>query len=88
MPLQFTQTFSYAVAVVGLEETFFHVSEDVGVVDLCVNVSSPVNDCPIKFPFEVQLSTRDGTAGNASFTACKDPLTKLILFRSGSWRLW
>ena len=66
IPLQFTQILSYAVAVVGLEETFFHVSEDVGVVDLCVTVSSPVNDCSIKFPFEVQLSTHDGSAGTVS----------------------
>ena len=49
------------VAVVGLEQTFFRVSESVGVVELCANVSFPVVDCPIKFPFEVNLSTRDGT---------------------------
>ena len=52
--------------MVGLEQTFFSVSEDVGVVELCANVSSPVNDCPIKFPFEVQLSTLDGSAGLVS----------------------
>ena len=52
------------MAVVGLEQTFFSVSEGVGVVELCVNVSSPVIDCPIKFRFEIQLSTRDGSAGN------------------------
>ena len=50
------------VACVGLEQTFFRVSEGVDVVELCANVSSPVVDCPIKFPFEVNLSTRDGTA--------------------------
>ena len=50
------------VAVVGLEQTFFRVSASVGVVELCANVSFPVVDCPIKFPFEVNLSTRDGTA--------------------------
>ena len=55
-----------SVAVVGLEQTFFRVSEDVGVVELCANVSSPVIDCPIAFPFEVQLSTRDGSAGLVS----------------------
>ena len=69
IPLQFTQTLSYAVAVVGLEETFFSVSEDVGVVELCANVSSPVIDCPIKFPFEVQLSACDGIASNAYYNA-------------------
>ena len=50
------------VACVGLEQTFFRVSESVGVVELCANVSSPDVDCPIKFPFEVNLSTNDGTA--------------------------
>ena len=50
------------VACVGLEQTFFRVSEGVDVVELCASVSSPVVDCPIKFPFEVNLSTRDGTA--------------------------
>ena len=53
-------------AVVGLEQTFFRVSEDVGVVELCANVSSPVIDCPIAFPFEVHLTTHDGSAGLVS----------------------
>ena len=50
------------VAVVGLEPTFFRVSEGVGVVELCASVLSPDVECPIKFPFEVNLSTRNGTA--------------------------
>ena len=48
----------------GLERTSFLVMENVGVVEVCVNVSFPVIDCPIAFPFEVILSTDDGTAGN------------------------
>ena len=52
-----------AGAVVGLEQTFFRVSEDVGVVELCANVSFPDITCPIEFPFEVVLATADGTAG-------------------------
>ena len=55
-------------AVVGFEQTFFRVSEDVGVVELCANVYFPVIDCPIAFPFEVHLFTRDGFAGTMSFT--------------------
>ena len=51
------------MAVVGLEETFYQVSEDVGVVEVCAIVYSPVNDCPIAFPFQVRLTTRDGSAG-------------------------
>ena len=51
------------MAVVGLEMTFYQVSEDVGVVEVCAIVIQPVNDCPIAFPFEVQLFTSDNTAG-------------------------
>ena len=75
-------TLSYVGAVVGLEQTFFRVSGDVGVVELCANVSFPVIDCPIKFPFEVQLSTCDGTASTASFAVCMR--YNHILYPSGS----
>ena len=47
----------------GLEMTFFSVSEGVGYVELCAYVSFPEITCPIEFPFEVGLSTADGTAG-------------------------
>ena len=52
-----------AEGVVGLERTFYQVSEDVGVVEVCAIVYSPTIDCPIEFPFDVRLSTRDGSAG-------------------------
>ena len=52
-------------AVVGLEQTVIRViEEETGGVKLCVNVTFPIIDCPIEFPFEVRLSTSDGTAGN------------------------
>ena len=51
------------MAVVGLEQTFFSVSENVGVVELCARVFEPDIDCPIEFPFNVSLSTSDDTAG-------------------------
>ena len=73
-------TLSYVGAVVCLEQTFFRVSGDVGVVELCANVSFPVIDCPIKFRFEIQLSTCDGTASTASFTVCM----RYIIYPSGS----
>ena len=50
-------------AVVGLEKTFYSVSEYVGVLGLCAIVYSPTVDCPIVFPFDVSLSTSDNTAG-------------------------
>ena len=57
--------FPVSVAVVGLERTFYSVSEDVGVVEVCAIVHVPDDsfDCPIMFPFEVNLSTDDDTAG-------------------------
>ena len=58
--------FSYAVAVVGLERTFYNVSEDMGVVEVCAIVYSPVIECPIQFSFEVQLITSDASAGKES----------------------
>jgi hypothetical protein len=46
-------------AVVGLEKTFYPVSEDVGVVEICAIVYSPNTACPIEFPFSVSLSTTE-----------------------------
>ena len=67
MPSLITTIF-YTVAVVGLEETFYNVSEDVGIVEVCVIVYEPDDDlCPISFPFQVQLSTSDGTAGSYTY---------------------
>ena len=51
------------MAVVGLEKTFYQVSEDVGVVEVCAIVYSPAIVCPIKFPFNVTLNTTDDSAG-------------------------
>ena len=52
-----------AGARVGLEQTFFRVIEDVGVIELCAVVFEPDLECPIKFPFDVQLYTTYGSAG-------------------------
>ena len=57
-------TYHYSAgAMVGLEQTFFRVMEGVGYVELCAIVSFPEITCPIEFPFDVSLSTADGTAG-------------------------
>ena len=40
----------FAAAVVGLERTFYQVSEGVGVVEVCAIVYSPSGACPITFP--------------------------------------
>ena len=47
----------------GLEQTFFRVKQGAGYVELCASVSFPEITCPIEFPFDVSLSTADGTAG-------------------------
>ena len=54
-------------AVVGLEETFYQVSETDGVVMVCVVIYEPDIDCPIKFPFDVNLFTTDGSAGKMTW---------------------
>ena len=66
----FVHSSTPAVAVVGLEQTFFRVSEDVGVVELCAVVYTPIIECPIEFPFDVRLSTRDDTAGMSMQIVC------------------
>ena len=39
------------------------MSEDEGVVEVCAIVTNPDIMCPTKFPFEVDFSPTDGTAG-------------------------
>ena len=49
----------------GLERSFYDVSELVGVVEVCTVVFMPVIAvCPIQFPFNIMFSTTDNTAGN------------------------
>ena len=47
----------------GLEKTFYSVTEDVGVVEVCAIVYSPNIVCPIVFPFGIRLLTGDASAG-------------------------
>ena len=53
----------FAAAVIRLERAFYTVSEDEGMVEVCAIVTSPDIMCPIEFPFQVNFSTTDGTAG-------------------------
>ena len=66
-----------AGATVGLERTFFRVMQGVGYVELCANISFPEITCPIEFPFDVSLSTADGTAG-----IMRDMLNYVPMFHS------
>ena len=55
------------VAVVGLERTFYQVSDGEGAVEVCAIVRDPAAImCPIAFPFTIGFSTANGTAGNTS----------------------
>ena len=72
------------VAVVGLERTFYQVSENVGVVEVCAIVYSPEGDCPIEFLFDVNLIITNGRAGkervkNYTYRYCCKKLTSLFL---------
>ena len=53
------------MARVGLEQTYYEVSEDVGVVEVCavVYMPDPSGPCPIDFDFTVLLSTVAMSAG-------------------------
>ena len=49
----------------GLERTFYSVSESDGSVDVCTTVFQPNSsvDCPIAFPFTIDFFTTDDSAG-------------------------
>ena len=47
----------------GLESTSYSVLEEMGMVEVCAVIYSPVIDCPITFPFDVSLTTTNGRAG-------------------------
>ena len=51
--------------MVGIEDTFYRVSESVGFVRVCVIVYEPPSsaECAINFPFDVSLFTNSSTAG-------------------------
>ena len=51
------------MAVVGLEKTFYELSEDVNMVTVCAIVYIPDIICPIQFDFNVTLSISDESTG-------------------------
>ena len=53
----------FLVVYVNFEKTIFSVAEDtIGGVEVCVNVSTEDSPVTVEFPFEVNISTIDGTA--------------------------
>ena len=49
------------MAVVGLERTFYQVSEDVGMVEVCARTN-----CPIDFVFAIRFSAFSISVGDGS----------------------
>ena len=60
------------MAVVGLEETFYHTGEGQGAVEVCAIAYMPDDTvpCPIAFEFTVYLSNAEFTAGIYLCIAC------------------
>ena len=52
-----------AVAAIQLETTSFTVNEEVGSVEVCVNLLTSDEECPVEFDVRVNLSSRAVTAG-------------------------
>jgi len=55
-------TNNIAELVVGFENTSLDVSESVGNVELCVNISQPFK-APVEIEFNLTVESRAGTAG-------------------------
>ena len=49
--------------MVGFERTVTGVGEEQGMVQVCLRIFSPNVDCPVAFPFELIMRTRDESAG-------------------------
>ena len=59
----------FTEAIIGFQPTSVTATEEAESVDieLCVVVLSPDINHPISFPFEVEVTTTDGTAGKGSY---------------------
>ena len=49
--------------MVGLERTYYSVSEGDGLIEVCAVVSNPTGTCPIDFTFTVDIDVRGDNAG-------------------------
>ena len=47
-----------------LENTLVKVQEDDENAQFCLLIENPVDECPVPFPFQIYISTINGTAGN------------------------
>ena len=55
----------FAEVTIGLENTAFTATEGIGTIKVCVNLNCPGTrpNCSVSFPFGVNFSTVDDTAG-------------------------
>lgn len=51
------------MAIVGLQFENMEVNENARELEVCIVVHTPETDCPITFPFEVNIFTTSDTAG-------------------------
>ena len=66
------------MAVVGLERTFYNVSEDEKHVELCADVLLPNIECPIEFPFDIYLVLSNDSTGVLIILRVYKSLTHLL----------
>ena len=63
-------------ATVGLDLPFYRVSEGRDLVQVCCSILEPSYTCPVPFPFDIQLSTDDQSAGAPADFASLDTILK------------
>ena len=51
-------------ATVGFMPSQITVSEEDGTAHVCVEITRPDIPCPVEYPFNLVITTADGTAGN------------------------
>ena len=65
-----------------LERTFYNVSENEGVAEVCAVIYSPMIECPTEFSFAVRLTTSDGSVGKKRVKITDTCKLKLVLIYS------
>ena len=73
--------------VIGFEKTFLNVSENVGNVEICVNITQP-SSAPIEIkPFNLTVKTRAGTAGQLAILMIADSMVLVFSYNNISCSL-
>lgn len=67
--VQVILTFFSAVATFGLEPSYTF-SEDLGLINVCVEQKEPSNGCGVQFEFNVSITASRGSAGIYTVCVC------------------